>query len=184
MKVITFSTKFPATHPRKGEPTDFVQKIWSSLLDLELISLSKCCELSRQTGIGDLNMNNIRQWRPEPKGHTIRAGNRWKVGDWFQPVIWGNDINPNSGRSGPYQSKQIKFAPPIEVKKTWDIMFDNFSVPSINGIHLFDEYNNQNWDFDLMAKNDGLTTTDAISWFKPYKETVCQIICWNEQIEY
>jgi len=111
----------------------------------------------------------------QKKYHTIRAGNRWKVGDKFSPRVW-------SGK--PYASKQIQFAPPIEIKKIWLISFDEHSVPAIDGVHLFDEYNSQNWDFDLMAKNDGLSPSDAISWFKPYKETVGQIICWNEKIKY
>lgn len=30
-KVITFSRTFPAYHPRKGEPTYFVEKFWTSI---------------------------------------------------------------------------------------------------------------------------------------------------------
>ena len=30
-KVITVSQKFPASHPKAGQPTHFVEKIWCSL---------------------------------------------------------------------------------------------------------------------------------------------------------
>ena len=30
-KVITVSQKFPDSHPKAGQPTHFVEKIWSSL---------------------------------------------------------------------------------------------------------------------------------------------------------
>lgn len=160
MRVITFSRTFPVNHPRKGEHTYFVEKIWNSIEDCYFDQLP------------EINLNPMIE---DKKYHTIRAGNRWKVGDFFSPRIW-------SGK--PYASKQIQFAPPIEIKKIWHISFDNVSVPAINGVHLFDEYNSQNWDFELLSRNDGLSPSDMIAWFKPYKETVGQIICWNEKIKY
>lgn len=108
-KVLTFSRVYPSYHPKAGQPTYFVEKIVKSLhwdrphppVDI------------RADFDSDIYIN------VQPKHHTIRAGHRWKVGDWFRPVVWGNDINPKSGRSGPYHSKQIIFAPDIQVKKTW-----------------------------------------------------------------
>lgn len=182
MRVITFSRTFFVKHPRKGEETFFVEKIWKGLKtgnhrDGEYTILSKHQRLMKD---GHWQLPHL--WRDKmcddsfhAKHHTIRAGNRWKVGDFFSPRIW-------SGK--PYASKQIQFAPPIEIKKIWHISFDNFSVPAINGVHLFDEYNSQNWDFNLLARNDGLSPSDMIAWFKPYKETVGQILCWNEKIKY
>ncbi|MGL4598529.1 MAG: hypothetical protein ACRCYO_13510 [Bacteroidia bacterium] len=32
-KVITFSRVFPAHHPKKGQPTHFVEKVWANLVD-------------------------------------------------------------------------------------------------------------------------------------------------------
>ena len=80
-KVRTFSRVYPSYHPRKCEETFFVQKICESLIQLEEISLSRCCELSRQTGIGNYTMNSIRQVKFDPEHHTVRAGHHFKVGD-------------------------------------------------------------------------------------------------------
>jgi hypothetical protein len=182
MKVITFSRQFPATHPRKGEPTHFVEKIWDSLIDIGEISLSKCVELSRYTGIceGYISINSLKRTIPKPKNHTIRAGNRWKVGEYFSPRVW-------SGK--PYASKQIEFAPPIQIKKIWTfemkpaLWFDECQY-FINGVFYNEHLEN-------VSKNDGLGLIDFALWFagsgaasstrKPFKG---QILCWNESINY
>lgn len=71
-KVITFSRVFPSDHPRKGEPTFFVEKLYNSLY----------------------GRNNLKGYPPgifiddsirDIKVHTIRSGHRWKVGDKFSP---------------------------------------------------------------------------------------------------
>ncbi|MEO9257375.1 MAG: hypothetical protein ABI207_03275, partial [Crocinitomicaceae bacterium] len=115
-KVVTFCTKFPSYHPKKSERTFFVEKIWKGLWDLEK---------GRHIPF---------DWRPydeafpctfdngedihthKPKWHTIRIGDKRKVGNYFSPRVWGNDINPKSGRKGAYHSKQITFAPDLEIK--------------------------------------------------------------------
>lgn len=213
MSVITFSTQYPSYHSRKGESTNFVEKIWLSLISQGLISVSKAVELSKQTGIGNLNMNNIRKLDLPLKHHTVRAGNRWKAGDVFKPVIWGDNINPKSGRKGPYHSKQIQFAPDIEIKKVWNIEIKTIEsryrlndkrvfriVAFVNG-KMLDEnaesVERQDFDpkqFNLLAKNDGLEEQDFVDWFfpNPYKKNKFfpmkpfqgQIICWNQNIEY
>lgn len=192
-KVITYSRYFPAGHPRKAEPTDFVQKIWLSLIDCGLISTSKAVELSRETGIGDFNMDNIRKCPLEPKHHTIRSGNRWKVGDIFSPRVWNNDINPKSGRSGPYHSQQIAIAPDIEIKKVWNFEVDACGVISIDEQYFFDydaEPSLEPCEKEVtLARNDGLAWEDFTNWlvmpcFRAAKPWNGQIICWNEHINY
>jgi hypothetical protein len=130
MRVITFSQTFPTYHPRRGEPTGFVEKI--------------------------LNGQKV---------HTIRAGHRWKAGDWFNPRVW-------SGK--PYTSKQITFAPDIQVKKVWNIQRDDYGIFSIEGKDIY--------GIDTLAKNDGLTTDDLWRWIKWPMEG--QIICWSDEIKY
>jgi hypothetical protein len=164
--VLTFSTKFPASHPRKTEPTFFVEKIMASLAD--------CID-----GWEMYNDFVLYDWHEYynaiPKHHTIRAGNRWKVGDFFSPRIW-------SGK--PYASKQIEFAPPIQVKKTWPFEVDENGVASLDGTYLFGEE-----DENTLAKNDGLSWQDFHDWLlmpcykkgKPFKG---QVICWNSEIHY
>lgn len=162
-KVITFSRTFPSYHPRKGEPTYFIEKIYASLADT--LSGFKIPN----------DANKYWDWYEyyncrSPKHHTIRAGHRFKAGDWFSPRVW-------SGK--PYRSKQIVFAPDIQVKKVWSV-----------GIRIrgdFKEFYSEDCDLTNtsighLAVNDGLSTEDLFSWFtRPFEG---QIICWNENINY
>lgn len=168
-RVITFSRVFPAYHPRKGEPTYFVEKIWKSLSDQGLTmptELEKAyneafpCQFTEQEHIH----------YHKPKGHTIRSGNRWKAGDKFSPRVW-------SGK--PYASKMITIAPDIEIKKVWNITINLISRPyfTVNGVGLKTE---QVYE---LAVNDGLSLEELKAWFKG-GYMVGQIICWDESIEY
>ena len=115
------------------------------------------------------------------KSHTIRAGNRWKVGDWFSPRVW-------SGK--PYQSKQIIIAPDIEVKSVQEIKIEvdkDYVCVLIDNWPFFEENKNmvtQIEAFETLAKNDGLTLADMKAWFKYPQSFTGQIICWNENINY
>jgi hypothetical protein len=174
-KVITFSRTFPAYHPRKGEPTNFVEKVLYGLIKGNVPGCGT--ELLKNPIV------NIKALNPdEIKSHTIREGNRFKKGDYFSPAIWGDNINPKNGRTGPYQSKQIKFAPDIEIKNVWDIemktrLDERYKMP-----YCIFLVNDQPVDASILALHDGLDLVDLLSWFiKPFKG---QIICWNENIKY
>jgi hypothetical protein len=167
-RVITFSRVFPAYHPKAGQPTGFIEKIFHSIYK------------DKPSMFFDAKLGNI--WLDPhltgEKHHTIRNGNRWKVGDKFSPRVW-------SGK--PYNSKQIIIAPDIEIKKIWDVKVEkevyyneNTGVKvitkiSINGAHKTANY-------EPLAKNDGLSLDDLCHWFA--KPMIGQIICWNENIEY
>lgn len=169
-RVLTFSTKFPAYHPKKGEQIFFREKIWAALAD-------KLPQFQIPGNCTDWDWHEY--YNAIPKWHTIRAGNRWKVGDKFSPRVW-------SGK--PYQSKQIIIAPDIEVKNVWDIeiLFEQ------NQIH-FGKPNGENQWLLLsagdVAKNDGLSVHDFYNWFdtpknRKQKVVKAKIICWNENIIY
>jgi len=188
-KVITFSTKFPSYHPKAGQPTNFVEKIWESL-DKNYYSTSEVTfnMVHSLTG-GDESFiqeffNTLSVQHLSPKHHTIRSGNRWKVGDRFSPRIWGNDVNPKSGRSGPYHSKQIIIAPDIEIKKVWDItIYRNHENPT-DFVCLIHTPNGDLYpSIAKLSENDGLEISDFKDWFKDEVFTG-QIICWNENINY
>jgi len=163
-RVIIFSRNFPAYHPRKGEPTYFVEKILIGLGAKNIFH-----------NIQDLDQLQI--LTAEVKGHTIRKGNRWKVGDKFSPRVW-------SGK--PYASKQIIIAPDIEVKKVWDI----YMVWGGYNFFISTKGQDKPISVDMAAKNDGLVTEDFINWFCVTKKSrkggnfSGQIICWNENINY
>lgn len=174
-RVLTFSRYFPSYHPRKGEPTYFVEKIWKCTGAVYEYARNLDEELSRFLDT-DLKFN--------PKGHTIRAGYRWKVGDKFSPRIWSDK---------PYRSKQIIIAPDIEIKKVWDVEISAFThgythitIPSKDKNLRTHGYRSMIPLGDVAA-NDGLEIKDFEAWFNPAKiDTLFegQIICWNENIKY
>jgi hypothetical protein len=162
-KVITFSRVFPSYHPRAGEPTGFIPKVWSSLLF--------DCKMQFDLDMPELE-SEIRNYYTTPleyKHHTIRAGHRFKVGDYFSPRVWSDK---------PYRSKQIQFAPDIEIKKVY-----SFSI-GLAAIYV----DQQRWIdksfIGEIAANDGLDAQDFLDWFQYPKPFTGQIICWNEQINY
>lgn len=162
-RVLTFSRYFPSYHRRRGECTYFVEKIWESIGMPEIKSWQEC-ELVDET------LNSIRQgsdviW---PKHHTIRAGHRFKVGDWFSPRVW-------SGK--PYRSKQIIIAPDIQVKKIWD-----FRIDATDGNYWIGDDCLSFNELKTIATNDGLEIDNFEHWFE--RRFTGQIISWSDKIEY
>jgi hypothetical protein len=176
------SRVFPTYHPRAGEQTLFVQKIWNAKCELHY-NYRMLCDLNINSSPTLLSnfWNEIKSYSPPPvsdaKFHTIRkkGANPVKVGDTLTLFSW-------SGR--PYHTPQIVIAPQIEVKQVWD--FDLFKYGSqgttlcINGVEK---------PKDLLidiAMNDGLSLADLVLWFKYPKKPVMQhqIICWSDDIQY
>lgn len=168
--VRTFSRCFPAYHPKAGQPTYFVEKIWKSV------------------GVPKYHIDGIDYMALasniiEPKHHTIRAGHWFKPGDIIIPKVW---MLP--GGRFTKGNKQIQFAPDIEVKKTW-----NFEVVDLDGVQCmrinnepFGQFHPLVENLKQLAKNDGLTAIELIQWFSnpsPVGKQY-QIICWNDSINY
>jgi hypothetical protein len=175
-KVITFSRVFPSYHPRAGEPTYFVEKVWNGLPLKDRIVV-------HPDVLRSLKMDLDALLSSQKKHHTIRAGHRFKAGDWFSPRVWGNDVNPKSGKSGPYHSKQITFAPDIQVKKVWDFKIISGSI-CISDWTMSGELEMHHEQLELIASNDGLTKDDFLAWFQYPNPFDGQIISWNESINY
>ena len=189
-KVLTFSRTYPSYHPRKGEQTFFVQKIWNNILKGGNTSYYEICSLNNGLDNGrtlwDFWMSIKEDEITESKGHTIRASHRFKVGDKFSPRIW-------SGK--PYCSKQIIIAPDIEVKKVWNFEIKNeFQGDGFYNFFYLDGIF-QSWkEMEEISKHDGLELEDFVHWFKANdgyfsgEEYTCsfdgQIICWDESINY
>lgn len=180
MRVITFSRYFPKGHPKAGQPTHFVEKIWKSLskkVVKEDFYLNN--RINEYMGFLEEQKIDVLSWYDAiSKHHTIRGGNRWKVGDLFSPRVWSDK---------PYRSKQIEFAPPIEIKKIWKFTMEPHDVHGfaihINGSYVADwEPKTANIQLKDLAKNDGLSKEDFVSWFP--KNFIGQIICWSEKINY
>lgn len=175
-KVIIFSRVFPKGNKREGQPTFFVEKIWKYVWDAEKSSMNPLRyyqpnydDLFHPMGEGQTNIHQY-----FPKLHTIRAGKRWKVGDVFSPRVWTDK---------PYKSKQMEFAPELEVKQVYDIEIINQKV-IINGVS-FGEYARGFYDDNVttLANNDGLSIVDFENWFGN-KFFQGQIICWSDAVSY
>lgn len=171
-KVVTFSRVFPAYHPKAGQPTYFVEQIYNSIYKLKTGDWSDAIDLD---GTGRSYVVELDHLQKGVKNHTIRVGDRFKVGDKFSPRIW-------SGK--PYTTKQIIIAPDIEIKKIWKFEIRESDL-FIDGVLIFDrvtiDYHTQ---LGTLAKNDGLSTDDLLDWFQYPKPFKGQIICWNENIVY
>ena len=165
-KVITFSQKFPSYHPKAGQPTYFVEAFYKSLF------VMKCLPKELEESFNhEVFLNGM------TKHHTVRSGNRFKKGDFFSPRVWGTDVNPKSGKSGAYHSKQIILSHDTEIKNVWDIEINEATEISING-----KFISYGWEVEL-ANNDGLSWQEFNDWFVklPFKG---QIICWNDTVSY
>ena len=185
-RIITFSLKFPAYHPKIGQPTFFVEKMLNDLgTDYTTVQYYGMLSVWNEEKLKDGRLSildlqeffiSLRVDVMECKAHTIRSGNRFKAGDTFAPCVWTDKVNPKSGRKGAYQSPQIQFAPNIEVKKTWDTTIQG-------GLMWVNHQGIVTSDVERVAINDGLSYIDFRSWFYG-KEFSGTIICWNDKIEY
>src|SRR5690554_6254811 len=93
MRDIKFASVFPKYHPRAGEPTHFVEKIWEAVPGDNILYDAINYEVLRPYAE---SFQSKKMWTP--KRTTIRAGHRWKKGDFFVPKIWTGI---------PYRSKPI-----------------------------------------------------------------------------
>lgn len=182
-RVVTFSTRFPGYHFRKGEPTFFVEKFLKSCYNQSVLEAIKKSPLIKS------KLVDLKVFQDcDPKHTTIRVikKRKWKAGDKFSPRVWGDDINPKSGRSGAYHSKQIIIAPDTEIKKVWDVDIWMDDCHCHIGI-AEGEMTIGLLSFGEVAKNDGLTFEELKAWFrlKPNQEPIkAQILCWNNSVKY
>lgn len=177
-KVITISRFFPSYHPLKGKPTYFVEKFLRSIYYGKTPILNDHFEkLNKDYPYAcDFRAELAHPMNFDPKHHTIRAGKRWKDGDMASVRCWSGV---------PYHSKQIIIAPDVKLK----VLDISLRITTVNGkksnigaILINDKV----WfDWDLLAKNDGLTQEQLTQWFLPNAPFEGQILIWNnEKINY
>jgi hypothetical protein len=170
MKVLTCSTRFPTKHRRAGQQTYFIEKIWAALADQQKVAqFNDTTDFPKTKWLEYYNCQM-------PKNHTIRAGERWKVGDMASLRVW-------SGL--PYRSKQVEFAQ-LEIKEVIPVIIraegwlnTSISVPTKKTNHEL------LLPLCEVANNDGLECEDFVSWFSihPKKQRTIftgQIISWKE----
>ena len=170
-KVRTLSRTFLKGHPRAGEPTYFMEKVYNSLYPEQIRQLPK--DFSNWHFANQQNRgiaNEFNKAITETKHHTIRMGRHFKANDELTLAVW---------RGKPYHSMQVKlWTGPIRAA---DIL-----------IHI-DYYDDRKWlslspghiSIKELAKNDGLELMDFIQWLNlPVGKHEAQILIWNPEIEY
>lgn len=145
--VLIVSRTFPALHPKAGQSTDFCEKI----------------------------LNGLAYKKPEKWGdckvHTIRKNyDLWKKR--IEKVKAGKaEISIRYWSGVPYRSKQITFC---KLTKTNGIGISQIFLSHdleygfkarIDTAELFGPT-----DLELIAHHDGLTATDFLDWFFPYRK--------------
>jgi hypothetical protein len=191
-RIIPFSRNFPTYHPKKGEPTYFVEKILNSLHisydDYYLPLLRKLNPELPERILEDF-VDSLKPVGEAEKHHTIRGGSRWKAGDKFSPRVWiSRPYHPNFHNRTRIPS-QLIFAPDQEVKNQWPFHIGFFSNEDVKISKCFYDRLDVN-PVAYLAKNDGLQHQDFIDWFtmspafKKDKKFFGQIICWNADVNY
>lgn len=175
MKRTPFSSRFPATHPRKGKLTYFPEKIWA-----HLILNRGYTEMQSAQWLHEYRGKVLSEWErglsfqaiasaildKTPKIHTIRKGEKRKVGDKFEPYVW---------TGLPYRTPQIVFAPTLEV-----LQLEHFQT-QIEGAKKTRYFSVEghfmsHWELVELAQNDGLFIDDFKDWFSKSDEIQGQII--------
>jgi len=161
-KVITFSRTFPAYHPKAGQPTYFVEKFYNSLFSRNnLMDYPKGLEINETI--------------LEMKKHTIRAGARWKKGEYFSPRVWS---------AKPYNSPQTILAPDTIITNVYDFEISKHAVVYLNQKPIYEFCGEYTGAIRTVAENDGLTPSELLDWFKYPKPFKGQVICWNQNVKY
>lgn len=150
MKDIKFAVTFPKYHPRAGEPTHFVEKIWEAVPGNNILYDAINYEVLRPYAE---SFQSKKMWTP--KRTTIRAGHRWKKGDFFVPKIWTGI---------PYRSKPIAICEPLEVLDEEDFTID------MDGIYWLNDDMLTLKELEAIALVDGFDEVDDFElWFNVKK---------------
>lgn len=159
---LSFSTQL------NGNPTYFVEKIWSGLKSKYREDIIK---LMPEYGLATLNKPKIRLWALlKPKLHTIREdkSNRWKAGNDIHFVI--NNRTP----------QRFQFAPVMKCVSVQEIEIDHeFQNADFQPCVYVNESLLDSKEILTLAKNDGF---ESVEEFFYYFDTDFKgkIIHWTE----
>ena len=180
-KARTFARQFMKGHPMAGEPTYFVEKVLNALdvdwESLEYLDLLHELNPGKEDIVYDFYFGLGGTGCPldDKKLHTIRSGHHFITGDKIRLAVW-------SGK--PYCSPQIRICPELEVM-TYDFQvkeFKNAFYTDIGTRYSIPDGFIENSMLETVAKNDGLSTKDFLSWFKYPSEFEGQVIAWVDPL--
>lgn len=201
MKQLMISRVFQQTHPRKGDETNFVKKVLTSLYPQATyymceckkcgwMGVSCCCDGGSQIAdTGDYDdplcpkcfSNDLNEPESvEDMGYYLQEKLTPKHHTIRAGKRWktGDKVVLKVWSGKPYRSKTIQITPPLDLT-VFDFEINAFGDAVINGAIFRDA--------ELVAKNDGLSFVDWSYWFDfghIGKTFSGQIICWNKAITY
>ena len=160
---LSVSRIFPATHPRKGEPTNFREKIYNAIYEKDGDWSNAPGPVSHYVFEPDFSIR-------DKKLHTCRANYDLWAKRMAEVQAGRAVIELCYWSDKPYRSKQVVFA-----------TIDKDSGCGVQKLVFFDDDiccpyayeangvgNHAIYDIDDLAKNDGLSIDDFKSWFKGY----------------
>lgn len=178
-----FSRVYPAYHEKKGQKTDFVEKIWAAFFDKRLgvkdvrmyNMMMRYLDNENNGVLWDLDkVINLVEGRTENpfygedvdfKCSTIRALRKRKDTGQYKPIQQNQIFEPRVWSGEPYKSKQVAFAPNLQVMFTHDFYVKE-DMKFILNRKILDGF-----VLGRIAYNDGLTTEDFKGWFdKPMEK--------------
>jgi len=195
------SRHFPAYHPKAGQPTYFVERLWNSLhrqtgvfstniysiIELNRASIENPKTSLKAEHVYDFWKTVLMEYSDKVgyKNHTIRhladpvkhpKSKPVKVGDTVTFFIW-------SGK--PYESPQINVAviDVTQVHKFHTEISKGTMYGFLNGKLVTDQMARE------LAANDGLSVADMDAWFAVHPRLEKnlfngQIICWSDKVKY
>ena len=148
--VITLSMVFPATHPRKGQPTNFRAAFNNAQMCAKCRKSGMCC--------GECIVGYL-------KKHTLRKN----YGYWhgiFEEINRGEaclSVRVWSGK--PYRSKQVEI---MKLTREDGIGLQKLCFPNRSTAWVDYPEKRLSVDFNYLAENDGLSIEDWCDWFRHY----------------
>jgi len=156
-KVIILSPTFPKYHQRAGQRTHFIEKFVRSFKWIESLKGKGV-----HTDYPEFDYDLANSWNLAPKFHTIRAGHRWREGQWFSPRMWS---------ASPYRSKQRIICIDLQIVKIY-----RFEIKS-NGLYL--DGKKIGLTAQEISMNDGFERyIDMLDWIQYPKDFEGQILFW------
>jgi len=157
---IQISRTFPATHPRKGDPTFFVEELLNGIIPCSLLSNQ---EIERLSPFSEFYFNTC-----EPKLHTCRKNYPlWEKR--FKNIMGGEAVLELYYWSGkPRKSKTVTIC---QLGKDDGIGLQEMMMyKEHHGAFICNEkgFDPMVFDWSEIAKNDGLSLPDFEAWFKNY----------------
>lgn len=162
-----FAKHYLKSHPKSGEPTGFVPRIWKAMA-IQGYGINRNSPfLEAESRYYDLHYVDIR-----PKWHTVRRKQRWTAGDKMSTKIWSGV---------PYVSKKIQICDDVFVDRTQDVRMYVEGLEVDTGspdAHLIAVK-----DLLPMAENDGFDNIeDFANWLGV--GFLGQIIFWHPELKY